>query len=198
MSVGEMILPVEKREIGVNKILGLLAIVCAPMLLAQFFLGVVWKNAAYEKYSPAVAALGVLYIAGWICGAVGMFRRKIYGETKTAKIVFAIQITFLHLALMFSVQETLGISYENGGGWFFFACDMGYPASHLFMIVVGIFTIRAKNWTGFAKYAPFFVGAALPATMATGWLLGMIGGMLLFGALTTIGFATIGIKLFRK
>lgn len=198
MAINELSLPLIQSKSLTERLLGIGAIIGAPMLLLQFFFGVVWKNTGNENYSPTIAMLGILYIGGWICGAIEMFRQKVYGENLGAKIVFALQMIFLSLAFMFSVQETLGINYKNGGGTFFFLCDMGYPASHLFMFIVGIMIIRARNWKGFTKYAPFLVALALPLTIATGWFLGMIGGMLLFGGLTMTGLGIIGRKILYK
>lgn len=199
MSTNEQSLETDRKiNPPVDKILGLTGIVGAPMLLLQFLFGGASANSGVSNYSPAISALGVLYIGGWICGAVWMFRHKVYGENLAAKIIFTLQMIFLTLAFLFSIQETLGFSYENGGGKFFFVCDMGYPASHLFMIVVGIFVARAKRWKGLSKFAPFLVGSALPLTIAAGNFVGMSGGMLLFGGLTTIGLGTIGWKIFKS
>lgn len=173
-------------------LLGLLAVASAPMLIAQFLIG----GEGILSNSTWAAALGILYIGGWMCGAVGMFRQKAYGRTPAAKIVFTIQMILLTLALLFSVQETMGVSYDNGGGIFFGICDAGYPLSHLFMFVIGILTIRARIWKGAVKAAPLLVGAALPVTMLGGPVLGMLGGMLIFGGLVTIGLGIIGLKIF--
>ena len=199
MAANELSLTAERKaNLPVDKILGILAAVFAPTLLMQFLIGGIEQNSSSPNNNSLVSALGVLYIGGWIFGAVGMFRQKLYGETLAAKFVFTLQMIFLTLALLFSIQETLGISYKNGGGAFFFVCDMGYPASHLFMIVVGIFILLAKRWQGISKFAPFFVGAALPATMLLGGFLGMTFGMILFGGLTTLGLAMVGWKVFRN
>ena len=181
----------QKIKLPADKILGLLGIVGAPMLLLQFLTGGIAQNTIVQNNNPIVSALGILYIGGWMCGAIGMFRQKVYGEALAAKIVFALQMIFLTLAFLFSVQETYGITYENGGV-FFGVCDAGYPLSHLFMFVIGIFILRAKKWKGLTRFAPFFVGAALPLTMAVAGFVGFTAGMLLFSGLTTIGLGMIG------
>lgn len=199
MAINELTLDTKtKANVPVDKIFGVLAILCAPTLLMQFLIGGIEQNSSSPNNNLLVSALGVLYIGGWMLGAVGMFRQKLYGENLAAKIVFALQMIFLTLAFLFSVQETMSISYENGGGTFFFVCDMGYPASHLFMFVVGICVLLTRRWRGFTRFAPFAVGAALPVTMALGGFLGITLGMILFGGLTTLGLATIGWKIFRN
>ena len=180
-----------------NRIFGLLGIIGAPMLLLQFLLGNRGMNAEGGDTNAWIALLGVLYIGGWLCGAIGMFRGRAYGEGKGSKIVFIIQIILLLLALMFSVLETFGVTYASGGV-LFAVFDAGYPLSHLFMIVVGIFTIRAGKWRGFSKFAPLLVGIALPLTLGLMPLLGEKIGVVSFGSLTAIGLAVIGFTVFRK
>lgn len=198
MSTNELnLIANQKTNLPIGKILGVVEIVGAPMLLLQFLIGGIEQNSSSPNNSSLVSALGVLYIGGWIGGAIGMFRQKIYGETTAAKIVFTLQIISLTLAFLFSIQETLGVSYESGGK-FFFVCDMGYPASHLFMIVVGVFVLRAKRLKNFTRFAPFLVGAALPVTMLLGGFVGMIAGVCLFGGLTTAGLGMIGYSVYSN
>lgn len=180
-----------------NRIFGLLGIIGAPMLLLQFLLGNRGMNAEGGDANAWIALLGVLYIGGWICGAIGMFRWRVYGEGKGSKVVFVIQMILLLLALMFSVFETFGATYENGG-ILFAVFDAGYPLSHLFMIVVGIFTIRAGKWKRFSKFAPLLVGIALPLTFALMPLFGMNVGIFTFGGLTAIGLGIIGYTILRE
>lgn len=179
-----------------NRIFGLLGIIGAPMLLLQFLLGTRGMNAEGGERNALIALLGVLYIAGWICGAIGMFRGKFYGQGKASKVVFTLQMILLSLALMFSVFETFGVTYENGG-LLFAVLDAGYPLSHLFMMVVGIFVLRARSWQGFSKFAPLIVGFALPLTLGLMPLLGEKIGIVLFSTLTAIGLATIASMVFR-
>jgi hypothetical protein len=113
------------------------------------------------------------------------------------KIVFVIQITLLSCALLYSVMEVFGYSYQNGGLIFAIA-DAGYPLSHLFMNVVGIFVVRAKIWRGLPKFAPFTVGIALPVTMAL-FAIGYINiAGVFFGIMTTVGLGAIAFTIYRR
>jgi len=199
MAVSELNLAVNQGNVALrNRPLGLLGMIGAPTLMVQALCIDIAKESQSVLTKQLVAFLGVLYIGGWICGAIGMFRQNAYGESKTSKIVFTVQMILLLLAFMFSVQETFGISYENGGGIFFAVCDAGYPLSHLFMIVIGIFVWRTKIWRGFPRLAPFLVGAALPLTFALMPLLGMSVGFLSFAGLTTIGLGKIGYSVYSN
>ena len=198
MAANQLELVADSKTVALNnRIFGLLALVGAPMLLLQFLLGTGGMNAEGGERNAWIAMLGVLYVGGWMFGAIGAFRERAYGEGKGSKIVFVLQIVLLSLALMFSVFETFGATYENGGV-LFAVFDAAYPLSHLFMIVVGIFVLRARSWRGFSKFAPFVAGFALPLTLGLMPVFGVKIGVVTFGALTATGLGTIGLTVFRK
>jgi hypothetical protein len=180
-----------------RRLSGILAMAGAPMLLLHFIFGA-REVGADESGAPSLLALfGVFYIAGWIAGAIGMRRARIYGNGPAAKTVFVVQMILLALALLFSVQEMLGYNFKTGG-LFFAICDAAYPLSHLFMLVVGVLTIRAGVWSGWARFAPLMVGLALPLTLAVMAAVSMDAATLVFGALTVAGHGTIGRRLFAQ
>jgi hypothetical protein len=190
MAVNQIEMPVAELSLT-NRILGILCVIGAPMLLMQFILnpGGVTELTVSGRI---VAFLGVLYMGGWLAGAVGIRRLRVTGNGLGSKIAFIIQTVGLFLATVFSVLDTLGFNHENGG-LIFLITDIAYPFSHLFMIVVGIMTLRAQVWRGFPKFAPLMVGVALPLTLASAAVVGMSVGVFLFGGLTTIGLTTIGL-----
>jgi hypothetical protein len=198
MSVNEMNIALigEKFTIN-NRLLGVFAMIGAPMLLLFFMFGTIDAAAPKTLRDQIISLTGVLYIGGWMAGAVGMRHMRAAGDTKGSKIVFVIQMILLSFALLFSVMEVCGYSYENGGLIFALA-DAGYPLSHLFMIVVGIFVLRAKVWEGFPRIAPLLVGLALPVFFALNASVGMKAGGFGFSALTTIGLGTIGYTIYKK
>lgn len=180
----------------INRILGVLCLVGAPMLLAQFTFN---PGGVTELTTSGriIAFLGVLYMGGWLAGAIGMRRLRVTGNGMGSKIIFIIQVIGLSLATMFSVLDTLGYNHENGG-LIFLITDMAYPFSHLFMIIVAIMTIKAGIWKGFSRIAPLLVGIAFPLTVAFASIAEMQTGVLLFGGLTTIGLLTIGYIIIKQ
>jgi hypothetical protein len=198
MSVNEMNLPVRPRSLAVgNCLLGLLGMIGAPMMLIFFMFGNTDGSAPKTLEERLICLTGVFYMGGWICSAVGMRRLRVTGNGLGGKIVFIIQITLLSLALLYSVMEAGGYNFLNGGLLFAIA-DAGYPFSHLFMNVVGIFVVRAKVWQGLPKFAPFPVGIALPVTLAL-MALGYVSlAGFFFGTMTTAGLAIIGFKVYRQ
>lgn len=198
MSVNEMSLPVRRESFSVgNRVLGLLGMIGAPMLFIFIMFGNTDAGASKTLKDQIISLTGVFYISGWILSAVGMRRLRATGNGLGSKIVFIIQITLLSFALLYSVMEVFGYSYQNGGLIFALA-DAGYPLSHLFMNVVGIFVVRAKIWQGLPKLAPFIIGIALPVTMALMAFGYTSFAGYFFGSMTMLGLATIGYKVYRQ
>jgi hypothetical protein len=198
MSVNEMSLPVRREKFSVsNRFLGLLGMIGAPMLFIFFIFGNIDAGAPKTLKDQIMSLTGVFYMGGWMMSAIAMRRLRVTGDGLGGKIVFIIQITLLSCALVFSVMEAFGYSFENGG-LIYAVADAGYPLSHLFMNVVGIFVVRAKIWRGLPRYAPFIVGIALPVTlalMASGFVI--VTGIF-FGGMTTIGLGTIAYTVYRQ
>lgn len=201
MSVNEMELVIEQPKgftVSSNsRVLGLLAMLCAPMLLLFIKFGNVDSSAAKTFQDQIMSLTGVFYIGGWMLGAIGMRRLRATGIGTGAKILFVLQIVLLGCAFTFSAMEVAGYMRENGGLIFAIA-DAGYPLSHLLMIVVGIFVWRARVWKGFAKFAPFAVGFALPLTFLTAYLIGWDAAGYVFGLMTTAGLGAIGYTVYRQ
>lgn len=199
MSVNELNLPAAMQENSFfgNRPLGILALIGAPMLLIFILFGNLDAGADKTPAERLMCLTGVLYMGGWMCGAIGMRRLRATGGGLSSKILFIIQITLLSCALVFSVMEVGDYNFRNGGVIFAVA-DAGYPLSHLLMNVVGIFVLRAKVWQGWSKFAPFLVGIALPVTMASMWSGYPNFAGYFFGAMTTIGLGIIGYKVYRQ
>ncbi len=197
MAVNQIEMPVNETGLSLTtRILGALCMIGAPMLLMQFILNPSGET-ELTTLGRIIAFLGVLYMGGWLAGAVGMRRLRVTGNGTGSKIAFIIQTIGLSLATLFSVLDTLGFNPENGG-ILFLVTDVAYPFSHLFMIVVGMMTLRTKVWRGLPKFAPLLVGIALPLTFACAAVVGMSVGVLLFGGLTTIGLSTIGYTIIKQ
>lgn len=186
-----------EKDAPLGQVLGALAVIGAPMLLLQFLLGNPQLSAEAVGDGGLIASLGVIYIGGWMAGIIGMFRQKVYGQTAAAKIVFFIQTFLLFLALMFSLLETIRVGYDSHPV-LMITTDTGYPLSHLFMTVTGIFVYRARAWQGVTKLAPFIVGFALPINFAMMPFLGMQVAAILFSIMTATGIAILGYGVFKN
>lgn len=190
MSVSETSLTVERKKMPGIQALGIAGIIGAPGLFLQFIFEDLSKN-SLNINNKFIAVWGIIYIAGWICGVVGLNQLRINSGCKSGKVIFILQLLLLCFALLFSVLDTFGFNHENGG-WLFAICDVCYPLSHLFMIVTGTFIWMKGILRGIQKFAPFIVGFSLPLTLVLGAIVGMKTGVVFFGIFTTIGLGMIG------
>ena len=93
------------------------------------------------------------------------------------------------MAFVWSILEALELSL---GSIFFRITDVAWPLSHMFMLVVGIFVLKAGVSRGWRKLPPFLCGLALPVTFAIGAVGGISAGGVLFGVMTAAGFMSMG------
>ena len=164
------------------RLLGTIGMVCAPMLLLAGLLYPLGGAAA-----PVASALGMLYLAGWAASAAGMRQLRVAGRPSGA--VFVAQLTGLSLALTFNVLE---MARANPESLLFRVTDLAWPASHVFMLVVGALVLAARVWRGWRKWTPLLCGLTLPALFAARPLLGGEVGGFVFGAATAVTFMLLG------
>jgi hypothetical protein len=186
-------LPTSSRSIFSLRFLGLLGTVCAPGLLASVRRLVVIGE---DRSTILTSLLGLIYLIGWIASTIGFRRMRATGDGRLARIVFPIQIVGLALAGCQQLMELSG-SQALIGSRFFGICDIAWPLSHVFMLVVGGMVIGNVRIHGAARFAPLGCGLALPLSAALAPL-NYAAFAFSFGAITTICFATIGITVFRS
>ena len=198
MAANETVLTAGEESLFLsNKILGIAAIIAAPMLLAETLIRV-YAPATADASARFFGFLEFTYIVGWICGAVGMRRLRVTGDGRGARILFFVQIAGLVLASLLNVQEILDVRAEQTA-LFYHLTDAAYPFSHLLMIVVGVFTIKARVWRTLPQVvSPYLVGFALPVFFALSAAVGFEKALFVFPSLTMTGFLIIGFSLFKN
>ena len=197
MAVNEMNLNVSAETVSVNRLLGVLGMIGAPMLLLETILRM--ANVLPQNTDNAlVGFVEMIYIGGWIALAFGMRRLRVTGNRLGSKIVFGLQMFGLILAFLFSVQVLFGANFEKPDATLFFKiCDLGFPFSHLFMIVIGVMVWRANIWRGWLQIAPFLVGIVLALFMSgLGALVEFSQVALIFAASTAIGLFSLALAVF--
>jgi hypothetical protein len=70
------------------------------------------------------------------------------------------------LAMLFGFFEAAQLLAEDN--LIFIITDMSWPLSMLFMIVVGIMTIRANRWASWQRFVPLICALWLPVAMLIG------------------------------
>ena len=157
-----------------NRLLGTIAISCAPALLIEDLLLRGQENA------PITGIASMLFMAGWICSNIGMWRMRATGTGKWSRAVLLVQLVGLVLAFMFGLFEATGLLDRES--IVFNVTDAAWPLSMLWMIVVGVTVIVAKRLSGWQRFVPvlcpFWLLIAIVGSIALG---DTAGGLLGFG-----------------
>jgi hypothetical protein len=175
-----------------TRLLGTLGILGSPMLLVEGF----YVGFGVHETDPFIGALGVIYMAGWACSILGLGLLKATGAGWGGKTILIIQLIGLFLAALWSGYH-LVVPDPNMEHPLYIATDAAWPFSHLFMIVVGIATLRAKILPGWFKFTPLLCGLALPFAILTGMGIAETVMGIVFGLWTTAAFALLGYAVRR-
>jgi hypothetical protein len=170
-----------------HRILGIIGMICAPMLAASLY--------ARGEESPGMASagLGLLYLLGWLCSAIGLRELRVTGRGWGGLAVLLIQAIGLLMAGVFAIVEP-GLASRDNLSDFLRLADFAWPASHLFMIVVAIAIVVVRRWRGWKLWPAFVCGLALPVALA---MPGSAAMFAVFSILTTVGFASLGYAVWR-
>jgi hypothetical protein len=157
-----------------DRILGTIAMICAPALLVEELLRQGQENALITGIASMV------FMAGWLCSNAGMQHMRAAGTGKWGRAVLQIQLAGLVLAFMFGFFEATGLLGRSS--IIFNITDAAWPLSMLWMLVVGITVIRANRLSGWQRFVPllcpFWLLIAIVGSMAFG---DAAGGFLGFG-----------------
>jgi hypothetical protein len=156
----------------------------------MLFLSGMFYSTGSGAAAYVASALGMLYLIGWIASAVAMRRLRVTGAGAFGRVVFIVQLAGLSLALVFNALE---MARANPDTLFFRVADIAWPASHIFMLVVGALVLAARVWRGWRSWTPVLCGLALPVFFfaARPLLGGEVAGFL-FGLLTMVTFLLLG------
>ena len=145
-----------------NRILGTIAAICAPALFVE---GLISMNAD-EPGNVTVGIASFVFMLGWICTNLAMQQMQATGTGLWGKIVLRIQLVGLVLAMLFGVIEATSLLPDDN--LIFVITDMAWPLSMVFMIVVGIMTLRANRWAGWQRFMPLICAGWLPVALLIG------------------------------
>jgi hypothetical protein len=143
------------------RVLGTIGMLASPMLLVQG-LGAPPQESS-GPVGSLIGAVGLVYLVGWACSLVGMRQLGVMGDTAGARATYAVQLTLVLIATVFSVQETVYGSPERVP---FPILDLAWPLGHTFMLVTGAFVLKAGVWTGWRRFVPLVCGLKIPLLIA--------------------------------
>lgn len=188
MKTSTLTLGAEGKSVNRSRMLGAVAMAASPML---FLSGLLYGFAEIPS-NRVTAALGLIFVLGWICSAIGLRLLKATGTGTAAKALFLCQMALLSLAASQQVQDLIFKRPEENG-LIYFASDLAWPLSMMLMLVVGIFILKAGVWRGWRRLPALICGLSLPALIIASAAYGnRAAGGFLFGLTTAIGFMLLG------
>ena len=172
-----------------NRLLGTIAMICAPALLIEGLLVQGRDN------DVITGVAGMVFMAGWICSNEGMRRMRAAGTGKWGRAVLLIQLIGLALAFVFGFIEATGLLGRES--LVFNITDAAWPLSMLWMIVVGITVIAAKRLSGWPRFVPLLCPFWLPIAIAGDVAFGATGGLIGVGYAAVL-WAMLGYVVVRS
>jgi hypothetical protein len=138
-----------------NRILGCIGMVGAPFLLIDTV-----SNGFYLYNHSSLSGLyNLIYITAWICSIVGLWRAGAFGNSKTGRWMYFIQLFFLALANAWNAYELI---QPGAGTPLYYVLDTCWPLSNICMLATGITLLRAGRLPGWKRFVPLLVGLWLP------------------------------------
>jgi hypothetical protein len=162
----------QRKEILMNnRTLGTIAMICAPALLIE---GLLLRG---EKDALITGIASMVFMAGWICSNIGMWRMRTTGTGRWGRTVLLVQLVGLVLAFLFGFFEATGLLGENN--IVFVVTDAAWPLSMGWMLVVGVTVLVVKRLPGWKRFVPILCPLWLPiaivGSIAFGEAAGIVG-----------------------
>jgi hypothetical protein len=147
-----------------DRVLGTIAMICAPALLVEALL------LRGQENNVVTGLASMVFMAGWICSNLGMWRLRATGNGVWGRSVLIIQLVGLVLAFLFGLFEATGLLGSES--IVFNLADAAWPLSMLWMIVVGISVIVARRLSGWQRFVPLLCPFWLPIALLLSAALG--------------------------
>ena len=142
-----------------TRTLGIIGMLCSPFLSIDSFV-----SGAFQNYQPSTLSgiFSFIYMTGWVCSIVGLFRFHATGVRPWVKTIFIIQLLFLTLGEIWNVYSIIKPLETS---LLFRILDLFWPISNCFMFFTGLAVIRAKRLAGWKRYIPLVVGLWFPVCL---------------------------------
>lgn len=180
-------------RLPILRLLGTLGLLGSSMLFVESL------YTGFEQHGTdqVVGIIEVIYMTGWMSSIIGLGITQATGRNKGGKAVLIVQFIALMIAAIWSAIHIVVLN-PNTEHPLYLIGDLAWPFSHVFMLIVGIAALRAKNWTGWAKFTPLLCGLALPVAIVAGMVAGETALGLIFPIWTTVAFALLGYAVFTS
>jgi hypothetical protein len=153
------------------------------------------ENGLYDRFvmTSDSGIRNLIFMTGWICSVLGLYKIHQPTITKGQKIIFIIQLMLLVLANLWNVCEIINPLSTSP---IVFLLNFTWPLGGFFMIVTGIVVIRAKKMKDWKKYAALLAGFWFPQTFLIYWFTReTLAELLASGIYAAISFGLLGFAL---
>jgi hypothetical protein len=145
-----------------NKILGAIAMACAPFLFVDFLVHGMGEEFEHTSLS---GLFSLVFMIGWMCGVVVLLRVFATGTGRFGRGVLYVQLFTLGLANVWNVWEVVS---PGASSPVYFVLDFFWPLSQVVLLVIGV-TVAVKGQSGpgrgVARFVPLMAGLWFPVTI---------------------------------
>jgi hypothetical protein len=167
--------------------LGLLGIIGSPFMALLLQADGVFEN---YKASALGGVFSFIYMTGWFCSIIGLYRLQATGHKRIGKVILYIQMLFLTLGEIWNVYSIVQPGAQTKLYWIL---DMFWPLSNIFMFVTGLAVVFAKRFTGWKRFVTLFAGLWFPITVML--VPAIFGTTSMTAVLTTSIYSIVGWSL---
>ena len=173
-----------------NRVLGVITMICTPALFIDALPLRGQENAAI------IGIAHMIFMAGWICSNIGMWRMRATGTGEWGRAVLLVQLVGLVLAFVFGFFEATGLLGRES--IVFNVTDAAWPLSMLWTIVVGGAVIVAKRLFGWQRYVPLLCPLWLPIAIVVSIALGEPAGSIVGFGYAVVLWVLLGYVVLRS
>ncbi|HYK45801.1 MAG TPA: hypothetical protein VEV83_11565 [Parafilimonas sp.] len=172
------------------RILGIIGIIGAPWMFIDFV-----NNGLYEHFmlTPISGMRNFIFMAGWICSVIGLYKLGAEGNKRLARTILIIQLVLLLLAAIWSIMVMIA---PNSPSKIFYALNFSWPLGGCFMVATGLVILLAKKLKGWKRFAPLLAGLWFPQTILIyAFTQNSVLLLMLSGIYSTIAFSLLGLAV---
>lgn len=166
-----------------TRTLGLLGMLGSPFMAFLLQADGVFEN---YKASALGGIFSLLYMTGWLCSIIGLYRLQATGTRPLGKGILYMQILFLLLGEAWNVYSIIQPGAPTKLYWML---DMFWPLSNIFMFVTGLAVFFARQFTGWKRFVTLFAGLWFPVTVIL--VPAIFGTTSLVSVMTTSIYSTV-------
>lgn len=128
-----------------NRILGLICIIGSALAV----LGTLLLRVRFDQ--PESIMVGIIWAVGVLSGLLGLIQSDGVGRNPVVRAIAFLPIISIALVIAWGIADVTSLVPPG-----FILGDIGYFGFLIGLVLVGIFTIAAKEWQGWRRFVPLF------------------------------------------